>query len=80
MAAVDTVTRKDTVFGNKRVILLTCTASDTETYDTGYHNIESFVVSEETGTAAGGTFSGGTITFQTSGSDVVLHAIIVCSN
>lgn len=80
MAAVTDVVRKETVWGNKRVLLITCVASDTETYDTGYHNVESMIANDADGGAVGGTWSAGVVTFQTDGSDQAIRAIIVCSN
>lgn len=64
MAAISSVTRWDSVLGNKRCVELKATIADTNTYVTGLHLIESVVTS---GVASNQTIaptaSGGTLTF-----------------
>ena len=70
MADVTVSNRRSLVMGSRRVITAQVDiASDTDTWVTGLKAIEALSVRPESNTAVGATYSGGTITFQTTGAE-----------
>lgn len=68
MADVTVNSRDDAVFGNRRHISADLDIADTNTWVTGLSKIFSFqATAPDAADGVGGTVSGGTITFQTSG-------------
>ncbi len=78
--ALTNIVRTETVWGNKRVILLALDiGADADEYDTGYHKVEAASVSSVTNNAIGwDSANAGKIRFQTGGAENNAHAIIIC--
>ena len=77
MAAATITTVQTSVFGDKRILIAKVTAADTNTWDTGLSLVDFFCAVSTTNNAVGGTFSGGTITFQTGGTETDMMVFVV---
>tara|TARA_R110000868_G_scaffold20015_2_gene85313 strand:- start:247 stop:495 length:249 start_codon:yes stop_codon:yes gene_type:complete len=78
MAAITFDSRKDSVFGDLRIIIGTVDiAADTDTFATGMNSVLGFWATPADSSASqiGGTISGSTITFQTAGAE--LNALLL---
>jgi len=68
LAAVTNVVRRDSVFGDKRVVLATVDAAGTgDTYDTQLKLIQGLAVVPPSSTAVVASFSGGVVTLAYAG-------------
>lgn len=78
--ALTNIVRTETVWGNKRVILLAVDiGADADEYITGYHKVLNASVMSASNSAIGwDQNTSGTIRFQTGGAEAGAHAIIVC--
>lgn len=72
MAAASIANRREVVFGSKRVVYADVTiANNGDTWATGLKKVEAMSIDPTTNASAGGTKSGGTITFATGGALVM---------
>jgi hypothetical protein len=78
MAAVTVVRRRSVVIGNRRMIVATLNIANTNTWATGLKIIEAWDAPSVLGAVAiGGTVSGGTITFATTGAENGANVVVI---